>query len=122
MTQKSQGLVWGFIIHSARSSHCGTRKKGRRGDGQGRGYLGPAGPGMNPCLALVPLTTAFVPSAGEAALGTSTPRERRQQESSLHLGPSQGMGRPWHLLSPHLKKRSLRCRSCCLLTVCNLCK
>lgn len=92
MTQKSQGLVWGFIIHSARSSHCGTRKKGRGGDGQGRGYLGPACPGMNPCLALVPLTTAFVPSAGEAALGTSTPRERRQQESSLHLGPLPGDG------------------------------
>lgn len=98
MTQKSQGLVWGFIIHSARSSQCGTRKKGREGDGQGRGYLGPAGPGMNPCLALVPLTTVFVPSAREAALGTNTPRKRRQ-----HLcisGSFQGMGRPWHLLDP----------------------
>lgn len=57
----------------------------RREQDQGRGYMGPAGPGMNPCLALVPLTTAFVPSPGEAALGTSTPREKRQQESSLYL-------------------------------------
>lgn len=54
--------------------------------------MGPAGPGMNPCLALVPLTTAFVPSAGEAALGTSIPRDRRQRESSLYLGFCPGDG------------------------------
>lgn len=108
MTQKSQGLVWGFSIHSARSSQCGTRRQGREGDGQGRGYLGPAGPGMNPCLALVTLTTAFVPSAGEAALGTNTPRERRQQESSLHLGLLPGDGQTLASLSPHLKKSEMR--------------
>lgn len=68
--------------------------KGERGEQrQGRGYMGPAGPGMNPCLALVPLTTAFVPSAGEAALGTSTPREKRQQESCLYLGFLPGDGK-----------------------------
>lgn len=97
MTQKSQGLVWGFSIHSARSSQCGTRRKGREGDGQGRGYLGPAGPGMNPCLALVTLTTAFVPSAGEAALGTNTLGRGGSKNHLCISGSSQEMGRPWHL-------------------------
>lgn len=31
MTQEFKGFVWGFSIHSARSSQCGTRKRGERG-------------------------------------------------------------------------------------------
>lgn len=50
--------------------------------GTGKGLYGPSWSRNESILALVPPTTAFVPSAGEAALGTSTLREKRQQESS----------------------------------------
>lgn len=69
--------------------------------------MGPAGPGMNPCLALLPLTTVFVPSAGEAALGTSTSRERGSGNHLCILGSSWGVGKLWHLLSVHLEKSEM---------------
>lgn len=109
--------AWSGVLVSIQPGlpNVGPEKRREGGTGQGRSYMGPPGPGMNPCLALVSLTTAFVPSAGEAALGTSTLGRRGSGNHLCILGSSRDgetlasldfpfgeeKSEMWPLLPPH---------------------
>lgn len=89
MTQEFKGFVWGLSIHTARSSQCGTSKRGKGKWGQRRDYMVQE---RIHALPWYPNHSVCVLSQGGSP-GTSIPGEKGQQESSLHLRSLSGDGK-----------------------------